>query len=81
MTLEDDVDFEFKKYNQSKPPLRWIANLFGSIGSYYILRAHIADEKKQFKKTKLYCFIFDCTFKIYNKWGTYYKIKDREEEF
>jgi hypothetical protein len=61
--------------HRSKPPLRWIANWAGSIGSYGLLEiSYLQDEgKTNTFKYKLYGFLWDTFWPIYQKYGTFYK--------
>ena len=61
--------------HKSRPPLRWVANLFGSISSWAILKASYLDEEKNFGwKYKVYGYIYSFTWPTYYNYGTFYKI-------
>ena len=76
----DEYDWKEKRIDQSRPPLRWIANLFGEIGGWAILRLSYAEEYDNKIAIKIYGFIFDRTFPLYQKYGTYYRIDWQIEE-
>lgn len=67
--------FNSIKVNQSRPPLRWIANLAGEISGWAILKAAYMDEDGKYGwKYEFY----SRTFRLFNpismKYGTHYKI-------
>lgn len=77
----DEVDWNFKRVDQSRPPLRWIANLAGSIASAAILRISIAEDHG--KKGLAYVFngfLWDTFWPIYNTYGTFYKMISDEDK-
>jgi hypothetical protein len=76
----DDLDWDFTRVDKSLPPLRWIANLFGTIGGWAILRLHYADEDNRKIAAKIYGFIYDKTFPFYTKYGTYYRVNSQIDE-
>ena len=79
---EDDVlDWNSEAIHNSRPPLRWIANLFGEVGGWAILRLSYAEEYDHKIKAKIYGLIFDKTWPLYNKYGTIYKIKWDDEDW
>ena len=52
-------------------PLRWFANMCGSIGGWAILRAAWRDEDKKYGRMyDFYGYVYSKTFPIYLKWGT-----------
>lgn len=60
--------------HQSKPPLRWFANICGSVAGWAMLKAAWLDEDKKYGR--LYDFygrIYFKTLPIYLKWGTTYQ--------
>ena len=81
MQHEDDFpEWETIVEHRSSPPLRWVANLFGEISGWAVLRLSYAEEYDQKFKAKIYGIIFDKTWPLYNQYGTYYKIKwDKED--
>ncbi len=64
------------RVDNSRPPLRWIANWFGSIASSAIMRISWAEEyeKNYGFRYKLDGLIWDYLWPIYNKYGTFYKL-------
>jgi len=79
---EDDVlDWDSEPIHKSRPPLRWIANLFGEISGWAIMRCSYYEEYGQTKRAEFYCRIFDLTYPFYQKYGTFYKIKWDEEDY
>lgn len=63
-----------KIIHNSRPPLRWIANVFGSIGSWAILKICFLDEEENFGlRYKVYGFIYNMFMPIYFKHGSFYK--------
>ncbi len=79
MLFEDD-DWETSRVDQSKPPLRWLANMMGSIGSWAVLRCAIADEDGRYKTASMYGYIYSKTLPLWTKYGTFYKLKPPMEE-
>jgi hypothetical protein len=78
---EDDIlDWDSEPIHNSRPPLRWIANLFGEVGGWAIMRCSCAEEDGNKFKAKLYCKIFDAAYPFYQKYGTFYKIKWNNED-
>ncbi len=62
------------RINKSRPPLRWIADLFGDIAGWAILRMAYLDESQNFGiMYQFYSFIWRMTWPLYNKFGTVYK--------
>lgn len=63
------------KVHQSRPPLRWIANLAGEISSWAILKAVYMDEDNKYGwKYDFYSKLFVLFNPLSSKYGTYYKI-------
>lgn len=61
--------------HKSKPPLRWIANISGSIGGWAILKIAIYDENENFGiRYKIYSVIYDMFMPTYFKYGSFYKL-------
>ena len=77
---EDDIDWDYERVDNSRPPLRWIANLFGEIGGWAILRCSYAEEYEKKIQAKVYGFIFDRTYPLYQKYGTFYRVIRHIEE-
>ena len=60
--------------HNSRPPLRWIANLFGRVSGWAILHVAYLDEENNFGlKHKIYSFIYQITWPLYYKFGTFYR--------
>ena len=61
--------------HRSKPPLRWIANLAGSIASSGLLEVSYMQENEKTNtfKYKYYEFLWSTFWPIYQKYGTFYK--------
>lgn len=81
MIHEDDEmtnTMKFRRVDQSRPPLRWIANAFGAWGGYHILRCAYADEDGKMKLAKFHGKMFNLTYPMYKKWGTYYKSENSD---
>ena len=83
MLHEDDFieDERTIRVNQSRPPLRWIANILGSLASSAILRISFAEEEGR-ENTLSYkkdLFIWDRCWGIYQKYGTFYQLKPKED--
>ena len=59
-------------------PLRWLANyICEPIANFFILKIwDLSEQNKIGFRYKLYCFIWDITWPIYSKYGTYYQIPD-----
>lgn len=79
---DDAVEWKSIRTDKSRPPLRWIANWAGSIGSYGLLEiSYMEDEGKTNSfKYKLYGWLWDTFWPIYDRWGTFYTLKWEEEE-
>jgi hypothetical protein len=71
-------DLEFTKVNQSPPPFRWIVNAIGAWGAYHVLRSAFAEKRGRKRIASFHYFIFRITLPIDLKWGTYYKMVDKE---
>ena len=65
------------RVDNSKPPLRWIANWAGSIASKGLLRISYAEdyEKDYGFRYKLDLFLWDRLWPIYQKYGTFYRLR------
>lgn len=63
--------------HRSNPPLRWIANLCGSLSSGSLLRMMYAEEDEKDKGLiyKIDGFVWDKLFKFYCKYGTFYRLR------
>lgn len=62
--------------HNSRPPLRWIANLAGSIASKNMLKLSYMEDEGLDKgfKYKYYGWLWDTFWPIYQKYGTFYKL-------
>jgi hypothetical protein len=77
---EDVPEWEFEVIHNSRPPLRWIANLFGSIASRGLLEtSYMEDEGYTGWKYKLNIFLWNTFWPTYQKYGTFYKMKTEED--
>jgi hypothetical protein len=81
--LSDDFEWKHKRIDNSRPPLRWIANLAGSLASSALLRISWAEENEDIGfRYNIDKFIWDRFWPIYEKYGTFYKIQmDVEDEW
>ena len=78
MLFDDD---NWKVIHQSRPPLRWIANLAGDIASKGLLDvSYMEDAGYTGWRYKVNLFLWDNLYPIYNKYGTYYKLIREEDE-
>lgn len=59
--------------HNSIPPLRWLANICGSIGSWAMLRCVFAEEDNKPIAAKIYGEIYSLSFPLWQKYGSYYK--------
>lgn len=78
---DDALEWESIRIDNSRPPLRWIANLFGTISGWAILRLSYAEEYDNKIAAKIYGFIFEKTWPLYNKYGTFYKMNIEGEDW
>ena len=64
------------RVDNSKPPLRWIANWAGSIAGSAIMRVSYAEEyeKNYGIRYKFNGWLWDTLWPIYSKYGTFYKL-------
>lgn len=70
----DDVDdWNFKRVDKSRPPLRWIANLFGSWAAYHIVKAFRAQDNNKDYACYVHGYMGHILMKPYMKWGTFYE--------
>lgn len=71
-SILDDSIVEHK----SLPPLRWIANLAGSIASKGLLEVSYMQEENYFGwKYKFNVFLWDKLWPVYEKYGTSYRLR------
>lgn len=83
MRHEDDFieGWRTTRIDKSRPPLRWIANLFGEVSGWAILKIACLDEDNNFGfRYKIYSQIFKITNPISNKYGTFYKVDIEEKD-
>jgi len=65
--------------HNSRPPLRWIANLAGSIASKNMLKlSYMEDDGIKGFKYKYYGWLWDTFWPLYQKYGTFYKLLDMD---
>lgn len=76
----EDKDWNFERVDNSRPPLRWIANMLGSWGTYHILRAFKAMDNGNYRLSDWHGFMGSALLKPYTKWGTSYVMKTEIEE-
>lgn len=80
MPFEDD-DWKFEVIHKSRPPLRWIANLAGSIASRGLLDiSYMEDNGYTGWRYKVNLFLWDNLYPFYDKYGTFYKMINEEDE-
>jgi hypothetical protein len=62
--------------HNSRPPLRWIANLAGSIASKNMLKLSYMEDEGLDKgfRYKYYGWLWDTFWPTYQKYGTFYKL-------
>lgn len=61
--------------HKSRPPLRWFANLMGSLSSWALWNASLLDEEENFGfRYNLYSKIYRISWPVYYKYGTFYKL-------
>jgi hypothetical protein len=83
MRHEDDFIGEWRttRVDKSRPPLRWIANLAGSIASRGLLDiSYMEDNDYKGWKYKVNLFLWDNLYPIYNKYGTFYEVDFGDED-
>jgi len=82
MQFDDDAqEWQFRAIHNSRPPLRWIANLAGSIASRGLLDvSYMEDNGYTGWRYKLNLFLWDTFNPIYNKYGTVYEYIREEDE-
>lgn len=82
MHSDDDMtEWEFETIHNSRPPLRWIANICGDIASGAIMRVSYSQDNGsedtwQYKRD---CLIWDTLWPFYDKYGTMYRLKTEED--
>jgi hypothetical protein len=66
-----------ERVDNSRPPLRWFANFCNHIGTPHILKMfYMQDElnKTSGIKWNYHSFMWNWTYAVYKRWGTYYKM-------
>lgn len=71
----DELEGRFKKIIKSRPPLRWFANISGSLATYHITRAFDAQDMGNASLSALHARMGNFFLKPYTKWGTMYQYK------
>lgn len=81
MHSDDDMkEWEFDIIHQSRRPLRWIANLCGTIATSGMLDvSYMEDEGYTGWRYKFNLWKWDTFWPIYNKYGTFYKLKTEKD--
>lgn len=82
MHSDDDMtEWEFETIHNSRPPLRWIANMLGDFASSAIMRISYAQDMDSDNgwRYKRDCLIWDTLWPIYDKYGTMYRLKTEED--
>lgn len=83
MRHEDDYigGWRTTRVDKSRPPLRWIANLAGSIASSGLLDVSYMEDKGYTGwRYKFNLWKWDTFFPIYKKYGTFYEVEIENEE-
>lgn len=68
----------FERIDNSRPPLRWFANLMGDWAGFHIPRSVYAQEAKKDFTAKTHAYFYRVLSIPYKKWGTYYKYNIKE---
>jgi len=72
--MRNFLDDSIAEHN-SKPPLRWIANIAGSIASRGMLKiAYMEEDGYTGWKYKFNGWLWETLWPIYSKYGTFYKL-------
>jgi hypothetical protein len=75
--MREDILKTIKINNTRIWPLRWLANICGSISTKTIMRLwRLHDEDSLGFRYKVYGAIHKVTWPIYSKYGTFYKVID-----
>lgn len=78
MLFDDD---NWKVIHKSRRPLRWAANLAGSIASNGILKvSYMEEDEYDGWRYKVNLFLWDTFWPIYDKYGTTYQLIREEDE-
>ena len=76
----DELEGRFKKVVQSRPPLRWFANIAGSLSSYHITKAFKAQHMKKDRLSNFHAMLAHNLLKPYTRWGTMYQYKPEVQD-
>ena len=82
MRHEDDFigEWKTKRIDRSRPPLRWIANLAGTIATSSILKvSYLEEDAYEGWRYKVNLFLWDTFWPIYDKYGTIYEVETQED--
>ena len=82
MRHEDDFigEWKTKRIDRSRPPLRWIANLAGTISTSSILKvSNMEEDAYEGWRYKVNLFLWDTFWPIYDKYGTIYEVETQED--
>lgn len=83
MRYDDDVpEWKSTRIDNSRPPLRWIANLAGHFASSAMLRMFKREEDGAgssfgYEVDKI---IWDKLWPVYDRWGTQYRMDFEDDE-
>lgn len=83
MRHEDDYigSWRTTKVHKSRPPLRWIANIAGSIATKGLLDiSYMEDDGYTGWRYKVNLFLWDNLYPFYNKYGTFYEVEIEDED-
>lgn len=83
MKHEDDFIGEWRttRVDKSRPPLRWIANIAGSIASKGLLDvSYMEEENYTGWRYKVNLFLWNNLYPFYEKYGTYYIVDIGDED-
>lgn len=74
---DDSLEWESVRIDNSRPPLRWIANLAGHFASNAMMRMFDREENGIDSSFgyRIDEFIWDKLWPIYDRWGTFYHMK------
>ena len=64
---------EFKKVDQSRPPLRWFANGCETLGHYCLGKYLYWLENNNEKKMMFWSKLSNVFYRPYKRWGTFYE--------
>lgn len=79
--MQYDEDWQFEVIHKCRPPLRWFANLAGSIATSGILHISNMEENGYTGlRYKIRLFLWETFWPIYSKYGSYYQLKNEIDE-